>query len=69
MLCVAVAAPAKPDSLAEKPKVLGALRGANYTLIYLDKCKVGFQLVTGFFSLQGRSGSCLLHRQRLSPLI
>ena len=61
--------PGDADSLAEKPAVLGALRGANYTLIYLDKCKVGLQLVTGFFFLQGRNSYCLLHRQCLSPLI
>lgn len=61
--------PAMPDSLAEEPPVLGALRGANYTLIYLDKWKVGLQLVTWFLSLQGRASCCLLHRQCLSPLI
>lgn len=69
MLCMTVPDPAMPDSLAEEPPVLGALRGANYTLIYLDKWKVGLQLVTWFLSLQGRASCCLLHRQCLSPLI
>lgn len=50
-----------PDSLTKESAVLGAPREADYSLIYLEKCKVGLQL--------GRHGCCLLHRHCLLPLI